>query len=526
MLIYKSKCALLFRLKEPSRITNVIATARLVKHQGDVLVAVPHKPDETRVLRNLGFDAPPPISYYYDYPGLYKPFEAQERTCEFASMHDRLFILNSMGTGKTSSSLWTYDYLRKVKVVRRVLVIAPLSTLERTWADTVFKSFPHLSFAVLYGSAARRKKLLAAEHDVYIINTDGVAVIEDELKDRPDIDLVIVDEVAMMRNQRTDRWKTMNNVINKQCPRKAWGLTGAPIPNEPTDAWAQAKLINPTNPDVPKYFSTFRDKVMRQTGPYSWTSTENALDEVAKILQPSIRFSLEDCVDLPESVLIERDVEMTSEQKDAYNDMVKKLTAEYAGGQIMAVNEAVKASKLVQIACGVAYDAGGMHVVLPSEPRMNELVDIIQESEGKVLVFAPLTGVILNVAHFLRKKLPHIEVGVVHGGTTKDERDEIFRRFQDPHDQLGTIVANPGTMSHGLTLTEATTTCWYAPTNSNDTYTQANARVRRPGQKRASVIVHMAASKVERKMYARLQKKGETQGVLLDMLENQEVMTE
>jgi len=109
------------------------------------------------------------------------------------------------------------------------------------------------------------------------------------------------------------------------------------------------------------------------------------------------------------------------------------------------------------------------------------------------------------------------ETREVHGETPKAERDAIFQSFQHseyPH----IIVANPGTMSHGLTLTAATTIVWYAPVHSNDTYEQACARVRRPGQKRSTVIVHIAGSEVERRMYARLKTKQKLQGLLLDMM--------
>jgi SNF2 family DNA or RNA helicase len=522
-LIYREKKCVLFRLKNPKRITEVIATAKLVQHQGDVLVAVPHRPDETRVLRNLGFEVPDPMPIYYDWPGPHKPFDVQLKTATFMSLHNRLFCLNEMGTGKTTTALWAYDYLRSVKAVKRVLIVAPLSTLERTWADTVFKTFPHLSYSVLYGTAQRRKKLLAQKADVYIINIDGLRTISLELKDRDDIDLLIVDEVAMARNQGTDRWKVLNEIANKQKPRRVWGMTGAPIPNAPTDAWAQCRLVNPVNPDVPRYFSAFRDKVMRQQSQYVWVPREDALEYVQRAMQPSIRFSLDECVDLPEQMIEYRDVELTKEQQTAYADMVKKLTAEYAGGQITAVNEAVKANKLVQIACGVAYDAAGNHVMLPVKPRIDELIDIIEASSGKVLIFAPLTGVIEHISDQLSQKW---EVGVVTGDTSKDDRDRIFGRFQQSHDPLRVIVANPGTMSHGLTLTAATTIVWYAPTNSNDTYVQANARVRRPGQTRTTVIIHIAGSKIERRMYDRLAKKGKMQGILLDLLEEQEVLTE
>jgi SNF2 family DNA or RNA helicase len=514
MLIRADKRALIFKLKEPSRILTVIPTARIVQHNGFPLVAVPHRPDETRVLRNLGFDVPDPMPFYYGWPGRFIPFEAQKATSAFLSMYDRAFCTNSMGLGKTVSALWAYDYLKSCKQVEKVLVICPLSTMEDTWAKEAFRTFPDRDVAVLYGSRERRLKLLKQNADIYIINIDGLETIKHALSKRPDINLIIVDEIAMVRNSGTDRWKALNAICNKQSTRKVWGLTGAPTPHEPTDAWAQCRIVHPHSPRVPEYFSHFRAQVMRQAGPYKWIAKDNAVNVVHEMMQPCIRFALDDCVDLPEQTFITRDVLLTPEQTTAYKTMLSKLRAEYQGGEIMAVNEAVKAGKLVQIALGVAYGTDGGRVYIPSAPRMTVLKELIEESEGKVLVFVPFTAALEQVAAELAKTW---SVAVVHGGTPKNARDDIFNNFQnsdDPH----VIVANPGTMSHGLTLTAATTIIWYGPTNSNDTYTQACARVRRPGQTRTTVIAHLVATEVERRIFARLQGKQKMQNVLLDLL--------
>ena len=157
-----------------------------------------------------------------------------------------------------------------------------------------------------------------------------------------------------------------------------------------------------------------------------------------------------------------REVEMTTEQKNAYKDMLDKLLAEYDGGQVLAVNEAVKANKLVQIACGVDYGNNGEHITIPSQPRVDVLREIIEESEGKVLVFVPLTGVLEHLVSELSKEW---DVAGIHGGTSKAERDQIFVTFQNTP-AIRVIVANPATMSHGLTLTAATTIVWYAPIHS------------------------------------------------------------
>ncbi|NBS71720.1 hypothetical protein EBT31_22825, partial [bacterium] len=269
------------------------------------------------------------------------------------------------------------------QLVKKALIVCPLSTMERTWADEVFKTFPHLDATVVYGTRERRKKLLAQKSDLYIINTDGIKTIEEDLAERDDINLIIVDEIAMFRNAGTERWKILNNICNKQTHRRVWGLTGAPTPHEPTDAWAQCRIVVPASADVPKYFGKFRDIVMKQLTQFKWVPRADAVDTVKHIMQPAVRFALDDCIDLPEQTFTTRDVEMTKEQKEAYKNMLDKLIMEYQGGEVLAVNEAVKANKLVQIACGVAYGKDGEYIHIPNKPRIDVLKELIEESEGK-----------------------------------------------------------------------------------------------------------------------------------------------
>lgn len=518
MLIYKPRKAVILHPRNPKKYTDVIPTAKPFIYKGQELLAVPHKPDEVKVLRNMGLDVPAPMNYYYPYEGRFKPFEVQMKTAEFASMNPRCFILNSMGLGKTVTSLWAYDYLRSQKLVNRALVICPISVMERAWADEVFKSFPDLKCNVVYGTRAARKKILAEPADIYIINTDGIKIIEEDLANRPDINLVIIDEAALFRNYTCARWKSANEICNKQVNghRRVWGLTGSPMPNAPTDAFGQIKLVTPGNPDLPKYYGRFRDLVMYQSGPFKWVPKKDAVETVFRIMQPSIRFSLDDAVDLPPQVEVTREAELSAEQKKAYKDMMSKLAAEIADGQIVAVNEAVKAAKLLQICCGVAYgseDEKGY--VLDSKPRLEALEEVVNESEGKVIVFIPFTAALNHVAAWLREK--GYTVGIVDGSTPKAERDQIFWEFQESPDPK-IIVANPAAMSHGLTLTAATTICWYGPCYSNEIYQQACARVRRPGQTRSTVIVHIVSTQLEKRIYDRIEGRQSMQGLLLDLV--------
>jgi SNF2 family DNA or RNA helicase len=256
---------------------------------------------------------------------------------------------------------------------------------------------------------------------------------------------------------------------------------------------------------------------MDKVATFKYLAKASANATVLEWLQPSIRYTLDEVVELPDEVILERHAEMSDQQKAAYQMMISKLKTEYEGGQILAVNEANKASKLVQIACGVAYAQDGNRVILPAPNRIALAKELIEESEGKVIVFVPLTGALEHVAAELAKDWP---VGVVHGATPKAERDSIFQGFQDgtePH----VLVANPGTMSHGLTLTRATTIIWFAPIYSLDIYGQANARIRRPGQTQKTRIVQISGSTIEERIYAKLVRKESTQSILLDLLEDQ-----
>ena len=520
MLISKPHKKIILNLREPERVTGVIPTAKVLAHKGSNLVVVPHKLDEYRVLKNLGFDVPTPMETYYEWTGRHPPFSHQRTTAGFLTTNPRAFCLNGMGSGKTISVLWAFDYLRKLGAVRRMLVLAPLSTLERAWGDEIFRNFPDMTFAVLHGTREKRHKLLAEDFDVYVINHDGIKSKEtvDLIRQREDIDLLVVDELASFRNARTDRWKALNFLANGDKRRGVppmewvWGLTGTPIPNAPTDAWGQVRLVNPSK--APQYFGHFRDTVMRQQTQFKWTLREGALDAVHNVMQPAIRFAREDCIDLPPTTYVTRQTTLTPEQKKAFDEMLRRLRTEHEGGEITAVNEAVKLNKLLQICTGVAYGAGGAEIALPATPRVELVREIIEEAEAKVIVFVPLTAPLLTLADELRKDFT---VEVVHGETSKSARDDIFRRFQSTSEPR-VLVANPGTLSHGLTLTAANTIVWFAPIHSNEIYQQACARVTRPGQKLNTLIVNVEATPLERKIYDRLQGREKLQGVLLDLI--------
>ena len=344
---------LVMRLKDPSRVLTIIPTAKPFLYRGQELTVVPHGMTEYRLLKNLNLNPPHPVDTYYNWPGAFAPMATQRETVRFLTAHNRAYCLNDLGTGKTIASLWAFDFLREQGLAKRLLVVAPLSTMERTWGDEVFRHFSHLHFVTLHGTSDRRRMLLRTPKvDVFIINHDGVKVIKEALVERTDIDTVAIDEIAQVaRNAQTDRWKALKALVDKR--ERVWGLTGTPTPNAPTDAWAQCRLLTPST--VPTFFASFRDMTMRQTSTYSWAIRDEAMDIVHQAMQPAIRFSRDECVDLPPVMYETREAPLSKDQQAAYDSMMSQLYAEFQGGTITAVNEAVKAMKLVQICC-IAYN--------------------------------------------------------------------------------------------------------------------------------------------------------------------------
>jgi len=507
VIVIQDKKVLVVSSQDRNTILNAIPTAKPAREN---LVLVPHRQEETTVLRNLGIQVPEPILYYYNWPAPFKPMAHQTATSAFLTSHKNCIVLNDMGTGKTQSAIWAADYLMSQGLIKRVLIVSPLSTMNTTWGDAIFASLIGKKYAVLHGTAEKRRKLLKTDAQYFIVNHDGFEIIAKDAAGM--FDLVIYDEADALRNPSTDRFRFFRKYMDDNLDCRLWLMTGTPTPNEPTDAWALAKLAK--SPSLDATYTGFRDRVMMKLGKWNHVPRPNSPEIVAKVLNPAIRYELKDCVDLPEVIYTTRKVELSDEQKKAYKAMMKHLVIEAESGDITAANEAVKAQKLVQIACGVVYDEKGQAIEINSKPRIDELKDCIQQINGKAIIFVPLTGVSDMLARELRKKY---KVAVVKGDTSLNKRTEIFFDFQNT-DKVNIIVAHPQTMSHGLTLTSAKAIIWYGPITSNGQYTQANARTERIGKKHTTMVIHFEATDLEQRMFTRLRNKQKLQGVLLDIL--------
>ena len=295
------------------------------------------------------------------------------------------------------------------------------------------------------------------------------------------------------------------------------------------------KIVGPAYKDVAKKYKGQKgieaklvEKVMKG-GKGSWgeipmpantqVNEAEAKQLVHEALQPAIRFTKDQCLDLPPVLTMTREVPLTPQQAKYYNLLKEQMLVQAAGETISAVNAAASVSKLLQISCGAAYTDDKEVVEFDSAPRLNVLEEILEETERKVIIFAMFRSTIDTIYNHLLKR--NITAEFINGAVTPPKRADIIRRFQN-EDNPRVLVMQPQATAHGITLTRADTVVFYGPLMSVEQYTQAIARADRKGQNSDKVtVIHIQGSPIEKKMFKALESKVSDNLLITQMFENE-----
>ena len=509
--------ALLFKTRNPTKYNLIPKHKVLSESNGTYEILVYFGMEEVKVLRNLGVkDVPSPISYRYKWPGKYKPMSHQRDTSEFLTFNRKAFVFSEPGTGKTLSALWAADYLMSIGKIRRVLILCPLSIMQSAWLGDLSNSIIHRSAIVAHHTqASRRIEMVQQDYEFVITNYDGLNLIANEINNDGRFDLVIVDEANAYKTPTTRRWKALNSIIKPNT--HLWMMTGTPASQSPVDAYGLAKLVNPNG--IPKFFTAWRDMVMNKITMFKWGPKPQAPQLVHEALQPAIRFTKAQCLDLPPVLTMTRIVPLTPQQTKYYNILKERMAIQAAGEAITAVNAATVVSKLLQISCGAVYTDDKDVVEFDAGPRLAVLEEILGETERKVLIFALFRSSIDSIYNHLLKK--NINTECIHGGVTPNKRADTIRRFQNEKDPR-VLVMQPQASAHGITLTAADTVIFYGPLMSVEQYIQCIARADRKGQNADKVtVIHIEGSPIEKKMFTALSSKVVDNSLLTRMFENE-----
>ena len=507
--------ALLLKTRNPDKYSIIPKHKIVSQENGTYEVLVYWGLEEVKVLRNLGVrDVPSPIVKRYNWPGRYKPMSHQRETSEFLTLNRKAFVFSEPGTGKTLSALWAADYLMSIGKVRRVLILCPLSIMQSAWLGDLSNSIIHRSAVVAHHSqSSRRIEMVQQDYEFVITNYDGLNLIANEVRNDGRFDLVIVDEANAYKTQTTRRWKALASILGPET--YLWMMTGTPASQSPADAYGLAKLVNPNN--VPKFYTAWRDMVMNKITMFKWAPKPNAAETVHAALQPAIRFTKAQCLDLPAVLTTTRLVPLTPQQAKYYNLLKDRMAATAAGETITAVNAAANLSKLLQISCGAVYTDDKDVVEFDAAPRLSVLEEILEETDRKVIIFALFRSSIDTIFNHLTKK--GVAVECIHGGITANKRADTIRRFQNEKDPR-VLVMQPQASAHGITLTAADTVVFFGPLMSVEQYIQCIARADRKGQNSDKVtVIHIEGSPVEKQMFTALASKVVDNSLITKMFE-------
>ena len=533
---------LLFRTKRPTALIEKIPNANILDsnasgvHAAAVRWDHPHRVPNAQALASLRMKNIPDIADDYVFSSSRQAYTHQVAMMNHNLLHRRSLNLSEMGVGKTSAHIFSSDYLlgnnsAKHKYIDRVIVVAPLSILKAAWENDIYACTPHRSVNIVHGTNRKRLEMLSGRRtDFYVINYDGLTTVEKAVAEltKSGVTAWIIDESTNVKNTATRRWRCINKLI--QPGDFVQLLSGSPTIQSPMDAHGQALLVNSSG-EIPRSKMAWQVKTMVQVDRYRWISRTNVKSILFDALQPSIRFSKKECLDLPPVTFSERRVALTKQQKKTYTEMQKQFIVEIEESKtgqsktLTSANAAGMVLKLLQIVTGAAYLNTGEDretVELDCAPRIRELENVIQESQTKTVVFIPFRATVAMLERHFIEKFGKQYVKTIQGGVSVKERSATVEEFSDKDSPLKLLLCNPQATSHGLSLTTASVAVWFAPpsNHSAETWTQANARLDRPGQTENVSIVRLSGSGIEDQIYRRVEGKVSQQATLLQLYES------
>ena len=461
-----------------------------------------------------------------DYKFKTTPYAHQREAFMLSAQKKVYALLMDMGTGKTKVCLDTIGHLFEKQEIDFSIIVAPKGVIanwlgeiethlperiEREvvlWKPALTKKFRETLKELSVPSPGKMKFLLMNVES--FSSKKGVGVAEYFIKNFKVF--MAVDESTTIKNRQAKRTKSISKLGLGARYRRI--LTGSPVTRSPLDLYSQMNFLDE---DILGFnsFYAFQGRfavIQRRTmGAHSFNHIVGfrRLDELTEALDKhSFRVRKEDCLDLPDKVYMRREVELTKEQKKAYEQMKHFALARLQSGELSTTkNVLTQLMRLQQICCGNLTDDAGVIHPLPSN-RIDALLDICDEIQGKALIWATWSMDIRSIAEALRDRFSVQAVATLHGETPDSERQKVVESFQDRQSELRFIVGHPKTGGYGLTLTAATTVIYYSNSYDLELRIQSEDRAHRIGQTNKVTYIDLISPKtVDEKIVRALRNK-------------------
>jgi SNF2 family DNA or RNA helicase len=323
--------------------------------------------------------------------------------------------------------------------------------------------------------------------------------------------LMAVDESTTIKTPTAKRTKSILLLGTYAKYRRI--LTGSPVTKSPLDLYTQCGFLNENLLGFGSYY-TFRNRyaVMRQANfggrRVQIPTGYQRLDELSDILKKfSDRVLKQDCLDLPEKTYIERQVELTDEQKKTYETMKSAALASLKGKMATAPHVLTQLMRLHQITCGHLKNDDDTITEIKNN-RISSLLELLEEVEGKVIIWANYVYDIKQIVSAIKKQYGENSIVEYYGNIEAKQRQENIEKFQDPNSPVRFFVGNPQTGGYGITLTAANNVVYYSNGYDLEKRLQSEDRAHRIGQKKAVTYIDLIAPKtVDEKIRKALRKK-------------------
>ena len=427
-----------------------------------------------------------------------KPLEHQ-REALLNSWDKKYYLyLMGMGTGKTKVAIDNAVYLYNQKEITSVFIVVP-NSITHNWLKEIDTDSSAKNMKYLF----RRDSFDYEFKDAlnwYIMNVEalshasGVKVAKKLIDKCGDKMYMVVDECTTIKNHKAKRTKNIINISRKVKYKR--GMTGSPTSKSPLDLFSQCEFLKSELLGFKSYYA-FRAKYcllrpltregFRQAMiPYDYQN----IPELLRSIQPfSYRKRKEDCLDLPPKIHMKRELSLSPEQLDVYSQLKKHARAVILDKEISYTNKLTEILRLHQVCCGF-YKSDDGQIQELKNPKIKELCNILDETDGKVIIWANYIFNINQIIQTIKKQYPYDKCVSVYGAVSVTDRDKAVNDFQnDKHTRF--LVGNPATGGYGLNLTEAQTVVYFSNSYDLTVREQSEDRAHRKGQTKSVTYIDL-----------------------------------
>jgi len=454
-----------------------------------------------------------------------KPYAHQLKALKMSWNKEVFAYFMEMGTGKSKVLLDNVAMLFDKGKINSVLIVAPKGVYKNWYDSEIPEHLPeHINRNVVLWKAliTKEQKLKCDslfEQDftklqIFIMNVEALST-------RKGLDfayqflnvkkaLFAVDESTTIKNPGAKRTKNIIQLSKMGKYRRI--LTGSPVTKSPLDLYTQCAFLDPYLLDFTSYYA-FRNRYAElRTANFSGRSVQvvtgyKNLSELADTLKSfSYRVLKDDCLDLPPKTYMKRVIQLTPEQKRVYEQMKKTALATLNGKMVTTMNVITQLMRLQQITCG-HFKADDDSIQNIKNNRITELMDVLEEMEGKAIIWAHWRHDIDTIVESIEKRYPE-SVMTYYGDTKTEDRQKAIKEIQNPESKVRFLVGTPQTGGYGITLTGASTMIYYSNGYDLEKRQQSEARIDRIGQNKPMTYIDIIAEDtIDEKIVKSLRKK-------------------